>query len=81
MGLLRGRHAAVMFPGELARARESNRLPDVYVGSAEWEVAVDDPNFEALLTVRTRLGKRKRSRIEREEGLRASSPWDPDFFG
>jgi hypothetical protein len=78
MSLLRGRHADVMAPGEYKRARSRKDLPDVYVGSAEWEVEFDDDNFNTLLNVTTDLPEAERHEIERREGLRATPPWGLD---
>jgi hypothetical protein len=48
---------------------DRDRLADIYIGSGQLDVAIEEPAYEALLDVRTNLGKDARRAVEAEAGI------------
>ena len=74
MGILKelfgGRHEQVMSQRQIEQTRANGGLPDIYIRSAEMEVEVSDPNYDALVAEpRTTLSPEARRRILYEEGM------------
>lgn len=53
----------------LAKAHRDRDLADIYIGSGQLDVEMEDPAFEALLDVRTNLPQAARRAVEAKAGI------------